>query len=76
MRLTEPQRELIERVVDALSLRARARERPTPREIRDTERVMSMVRDLPDGVRRLRSDFNGKRLSPNQQLPNIEPEID
>lgn len=77
MRLTVAQRRLIEQVLDALSLRARCRERPTPRELRDYERAVALVREIPAGQRRrLRSDFNGKRRSRSAQFHVVEPEID
>jgi hypothetical protein len=76
MRLTDAHRELIERALDAMALRARCREKPTFRELRDYERAVALVRERPAGERRLRSDFNGLRSTAQTEIPTIEPPID
>ena len=70
MQLTEAQRALIERALDAMALRADAAMSFSER--RDYQRAVAIVRELPAGAgRRVRSDFNGRReLQPD--LPIVE----
>ncbi len=68
MRLTDPDRELLERTLDSLMQRLYAGEPPTVREVRDYEKAVRLVRELPPGERRVRSDFRTKRPGPQAEI--------
>lgn len=69
MRLSEQQRELIERALDAQALCLATGQRPTVGETRLYQRAIAIVRELPAGARRMRSDFLSKRPTPQTELP-------
>lgn len=73
MRLDNQQRELIERALDVLALLLADGRPPTIAETRLYQRAVTIVRELPSGERRLRSDFQTKRQTPQADLP-IEPD--
>ncbi len=69
MNLNEDNRELLERALDTLIQRIYEGTPPPISEIRLYERAVSLVRDLPPGVRRIRSDFQTKRPTAQTEIP-------
>lgn len=67
MRLTPADRHLIEQALDALALHAA--DAPTAVR-RRYERAVNIVRDRPDGTRRIRSDAGQRRVG--HQIDAIE----
>lgn len=65
MRLTDAQREVLERALDTLSQRVPS---PTAAECRLLRHATSIVRDLPPGVRRVRADHETRRRTAQSEI--------
>lgn len=67
MNLSNAERAAVEQALDELALAATM----TPRLSRLYERAAAIVRERPVGTRRVRSDFNGRRV-PAAQIDFVE----
>lgn len=73
IKLTEKQRIQLETLLDNMALALGVEEGFMSHKLRrDYQRGVSLVREVPQGHRRLRSDFNDKGNKRQQPLPEIE----
>lgn len=70
LKLNDGERAAIETALDAAWLRLPAY---CPKERADLIKALAIVREKPEGHRRVRSDFSTKGNKRQQPLPEIEP---
>ncbi len=68
MQITEKQRAVLEEALDCMMLGVSMQEWPACSV--KYEKAIAIVREKPAGQRRVRSDFNTKRPTPQMELPS------